>query len=139
MALVNCKECGQQISDSAASCPHCGAPVARESFCQRCGGKMPANATFCPHCGAPVSPDLRAPYEKDKIVAGLLAIFLGGLGIHYFYMGKTVAGILSIVFTLVSCGIWQVVMFIQGVLMLTMTDEAFRGKYIGNDSTFPLF
>ena len=76
---------------------------------------------------------------KDKIVAGLLAIFLGGLGIHYFYMGKTVAGILSIVFTLVSCGIWQVVMFIQGVLMLTMTDEAFRGKYVGNDSTFPLF
>ena len=99
----------------------------------------PPDGTICPHCGAPVSPDLRAPYEKDKIVAGLLAIFLGGLGIHYFYMGKTVAGILSIVFTLVSCGIWQVVMFIQGVLMLTMTDEAFRGKYVGNDSTFPLF
>ena len=27
MALINCKECGKQISDKAASCPHCGAPV----------------------------------------------------------------------------------------------------------------
>lgn len=28
MALINCKECGKQISDQASSCPHCGAPVA---------------------------------------------------------------------------------------------------------------
>lgn len=27
MALVNCKECGEQISDKASSCPKCGAPV----------------------------------------------------------------------------------------------------------------
>ena len=28
MALINCAECGNQVSDSAASCPKCGAPVA---------------------------------------------------------------------------------------------------------------
>lgn len=28
MALINCNECGKQISDQASSCPHCGAPVA---------------------------------------------------------------------------------------------------------------
>ena len=27
MALIKCKECGKEISDLAASCPHCGAPV----------------------------------------------------------------------------------------------------------------
>lgn len=27
MALITCKECGKQVSDQAASCPHCGAPV----------------------------------------------------------------------------------------------------------------
>lgn len=26
MALVNCKECGKEISESAISCPNCGAP-----------------------------------------------------------------------------------------------------------------
>ena len=27
MALINCKECGKEVSDQAASCPHCGAPI----------------------------------------------------------------------------------------------------------------
>ncbi|MGD2947195.1 OB-fold protein [Escherichia coli] len=27
MALINCRECGNQISDTANSCPHCGAPL----------------------------------------------------------------------------------------------------------------
>lgn len=28
MAIIECKECGGKVSDSAAACPHCGAPVA---------------------------------------------------------------------------------------------------------------
>lgn len=28
MALIYCKDCGQQISDKATNCPHCGAPIA---------------------------------------------------------------------------------------------------------------
>ena len=27
MALINCPECGKEISDAAASCPHCGYPI----------------------------------------------------------------------------------------------------------------
>ena len=27
MALVNCKECGMQVSTKANACPHCGAPI----------------------------------------------------------------------------------------------------------------
>ena len=27
MALINCPECGKQISDRAASCPDCGYPI----------------------------------------------------------------------------------------------------------------
>lgn len=29
MSLVACSECAKQISDKAAACPHCGAPIAR--------------------------------------------------------------------------------------------------------------
>lgn len=29
MALINCPECGQQVSNAAEACPHCGFPVAR--------------------------------------------------------------------------------------------------------------
>lgn len=29
MALITCRECGHQVSDQAAACPSCGAPVER--------------------------------------------------------------------------------------------------------------
>lgn len=76
---------------------------------------------------------------KEKIVAGLLAIFLGGLGIHYFYLNKVTAGVVSIVLSLVSCGIWSLVMFIQGIVMLCMTDQEFQRKYVNSASSFPVF
>lgn len=62
-----------------------------------------------------------------------------GMGIQYFYLGKTTAGILTIVISLCSCYIWGLLMLIQGILMLTMSDEAFNEKYVDNDKTFPLF
>ena len=27
MALINCHECGKEISDRAVACPHCGCPI----------------------------------------------------------------------------------------------------------------
>lgn len=76
---------------------------------------------------------------KEKVVAGLLAIFLGWLGIHYFYLGKTTAGILTIVLSACTCGIWSLLMLVQGILMLTMSDADFEEKYVDNEKTFPLF
>ena len=137
MALINCKECGQQISDSATVCPHCGAPVIKEVYCVRCGEKIPQNVKYCPKCGEPNRQ--AAVNKKDRVTAGLLAIFIGWLGIHYFYLNKPTAGILTIVLSLFTCGIWQVVMLIQGIIMLTMTDEDFNQKYCETDKSFPLF
>ena len=140
MALINCKECGQQISDAAKTCPHCGAPVVKDVYCPKCGTKVPENIKFCPTCGNAITPSASVSKNgKDKTVAGLLAIFLGGWGIQYFYLGKTTAGILTIVISLCSCYIWWLLMLVQGIMMLTMSDEAFNEKYVDNDKTFPLF
>lgn len=76
---------------------------------------------------------------KSRGVAALLAIFLGSLGIHYFYLGKTTAGIVTLLLSLVSCSIWGVVMLIQGILMLVMTNAEFDRKYVYTPSSFPLF
>ncbi|PCQ44939.1 zinc-ribbon domain-containing protein [Citrobacter freundii] len=35
MALIKCKECGEQVSDKAASCPKCGAPIAKKTKAHR--------------------------------------------------------------------------------------------------------
>ena len=49
------------------------------------------------------------------------------------------AGVLSILFSIVTCGIWQIVTLIQGIMMLCMTNQQFREKYVTNPSSFPIF
>ena len=46
--------------------------------------------------------------DKDWLTTLLLCLFLGGLGIHRFYVGKTGTGILQLI-TLGGCGIWSLI------------------------------
>ncbi|MBQ6680691.1 MAG: TM2 domain-containing protein [Prevotella sp.] len=125
MALIPCSECGNLVSENATSCPKCGQPIHRAA--------TPQPNRFADQTSKPAAP----VSSKDKTTAGILALLIGGLGIHYFYLGKSVAGI---VFLLLCCtGIPSILAFIQGILMLTMTDEQFEAKYVDNPSSFPLF
>jgi TM2 domain-containing membrane protein YozV len=65
-----------------------------------------------------------------KIVAGILGILLGGLGIHKFYLGYTTAGIIQIVITVVTCGIGGLVGLIEGIIYLTKSDQEFVDTYV---------
>ena len=79
---------------------------------------------------------------KSKVAAGLLAIFLGGLGIHKFYLGYTAQGLillaLSIVaslLVLVLIGFFLlfaigVICLIEGIIYLTKPDEEFHQTYV---------
>ena len=123
MALIYCANCGSQISENAPVCP-------------KCGYRRMAYATVPPPQNLQNS---TAPAAKDKTTTALLAILLGGIGVHYFYLGKNTAGILSIVISLFTCGIWPFVMLIQGIMMLTMSEQDFYSKYVNTNSEFPLF
>ncbi|MFN7342872.1 MAG: TM2 domain-containing protein, partial [bacterium] len=69
--------------------------------------------------------------QKDKkLIAGLLGILLGGLGIHKFYLGYTKEGIIQIVVTIVTCGFGSIVGLIEGILYLTKTDDEFVATYV---------
>lgn len=46
--------------------------------------------------------------EKDWFIALFLCLFVGPLGIHRFYVGKIVSGIIMLL-TLGSCGIWVLI------------------------------
>ena len=65
--------------------------------------------------------------KKNRVIAGLLAIFLGDFGIHKFYIGKMAIGLLYLVFC--WTGIPAVVGLIEGVLYLITDDSTFRKKY----------
>ncbi|MBA2872776.1 TM2 domain-containing membrane protein YozV [Anoxybacillus calidus] len=64
---------------------------------------------------------------KNKVVAGVLAILLGGLGIHKFYLGKLGQGILYFIFA--WTGIPSIIGLIEGILYLVQSDEEFNQKY----------
>jgi TM2 domain-containing membrane protein YozV len=67
--------------------------------------------------------------ENKKIVAGVLALLLGSLGIHKFILGYTTEGIIQIVISVVTCGIGGIVPFIEGIIYLVKTDEEFYQTY----------
>jgi len=75
------------------------------------------------------------PYTgKEKLPAGLLAIFLGPLGIHLFYLGQTGWGIGYLLFGFLTCGygmvITSVLSMIQGIMYLCANDWDFQQKYV---------
>ena len=66
--LIRCDECGQNVSDKASACPHCGAPVLRfrkgksvdvaspdsdemSIVCPQCGSGYCIGEIRCPRCG----------------------------------------------------------------------------------------
>lgn len=80
------------------------------------------------------------PTGKSRGVAALLAIFLGSIGIQYFYLGKTTPGIIFLIGGLCSCGsITGILSLIQGILMLCQSNYEFTNKYVCTQSRFPLF
>ena len=56
MAMMECPNCGEQVSDKAKKCVHCGAVLIPEEkrYCQECGAELDAEADVCPKCGCPV-------------------------------------------------------------------------------------
>ena len=64
---------------------------------------------------------------KNKYVAGILAIFLGDLGIHKFYLGKIGWGIVFLLFC--WTGIPAIVGLIEGIIYLCTDEETFQVKY----------
>lgn len=66
---------------------------------------------------------------KNKVVAGILAILLGDLGIHKFYLGKIGWGIIYLLFC--WTGIPAIIGLIEGIIYLCTDDETFQVKYCG--------
>lgn len=108
--------------------------------CPYCDNEVPVNATTCPSCGASVPQQQTPPPQQQQYVQQpqvvvqmgaqqpqkssrsrvayiLLALFLGGLGIHNFYAGRTGAGVVQLLLTLFTS--WLIFpLFIVGLWVL---------------------
>ena len=66
--------------------------------------------------------------KKEKMVAGILGILLGGLGIHKFYLGYTKAGVIQLLLSCVMVG--GIIGLIEGIMYLMKSDEEFQKTYV---------
>ncbi len=145
-----CPQCGAPNAPETSECKYCGEVFASRTASAHQGFQRPAgpqqpyqqphNQTFQqpvhPHPGA----QQFNPYQqmineginpawpiKSKIAAGLLGIFLGGLGIHKFYMGKIGLGIIYLLFS------WSLIPgligFIEGIIYLASNEHNFCVKH----------
>ena len=120
-------------------------------YCTKCGAINDDTAQYCSNCQAPLSQinsgyqpmqsvnpgamtDWKAMGADKKIVAGILAILLGSLGVHKFILGYTTEGVIMLLVSILSCGILAVIPsvigIVEGIMYLTKSDEEFVRTYI---------
>ena len=121
-----CRNCGNTLEPNAAVCLRCGVPIGKgNNFCPNCGEATHPEAVVCVKCGVGLSHTNAA--AKSKLIAGRRGIFLGGIGVHNFYLGYNRKAVIQIVVTCITCGVGAIWGFIEGILILcgsTITTDA---------------
>jgi TM2 domain-containing membrane protein YozV/RNA polymerase subunit RPABC4/transcription elongation factor Spt4 len=109
-----------------------------QKFCHECGDIIRAKAEICPKCGcrqpgdlnyqsSGVDPAFSRVAPKSRTTAAVLAIFLGGVGAHKFYLGKPIYGIAYALFVLTF--IPAFIGLIEGIRYIVMSDDEFQNLY----------
>ena len=116
-----------------------GGPVNGQNMNQGFNQNMQGGPNYQnPNPGFNSNMNQNMPAPKDKVTAGLLALFLGGFGIHKFYLGYTTEGIIILLVQLLlgplTLGfiyfITGPILLIEAIIYLTKSDEDFYRTYV---------
>lgn len=133
-----CKNCGKEVDANAIACLGCGcAPGSGNKFCPNCGAETQAAQVVCIKCGVALQNATATATTgggKNRVTAALLAIFLGGIGAHEFYLGHSTSGLIRLAIGIVGLVILipaaSIIGLIEGIIYLTKSDEEFQRVYV---------
>lgn len=118
-----CSSCGAGLTSGVSFCGACGARVegagGGAAAAPLAMGVAVASPAAMTGPGFGVDPQSGLAYSsRSKVVAGLLQILLGGLGIGRFYMGHTGMGIAQALVTVFTCGLGGIWGLVDGIIIL---------------------
>ena len=96
MALINCPECGKEISDKATSCPNCGNPMNNKPK-ETIAEEKAESYLCCPKCGSRELHAEHKGFSGSKALAGAVAV--GGIGLLAGTIGSK-----DVLITCLKCG-----------------------------------
>lgn len=121
-----CKSCGESINSGQAICIKCGVKVGDgNSFCANCGETISSTADVCLNCGFAVKRN--STIDDNKMILGIVALVVGGIGIHNFMMGETKKGIVKIL--LCWTGISSIIALVDAIKIFTDKYTVDSDKY----------
>ena len=124
-----CKQCGEPINENQAVCIKCGTKVGDGNrYCANCGNEVSPDAAVCLNCGFAIAKQPSGDLEDKKITAGILALLLGGFGVHNFYLGETKKGILKIL--IAWTGVSAIIALIDAIKIFSNKYEVNHDKWI---------
>lgn len=100
------------------------------------GGTEARGVYVVPSAQRSASVSIQFSGSKSKVVAGLLAIFIGTLGIHKFYLGYNTQGLIMLLVSvigfvlIVPIVIVAIVAIIEGISYITLSDEDFERMHV---------
>lgn len=127
MSENKCPQCGAPIEVGAIECKFCGEKLVTQKVTEQVQQSQSQPQIVVQQVAQATVSGINPSWPvKSKTVAGILGIFFGGLGLHKFYMGKPLMGILYL------CLSWtfvpEVIGFFEGISYLCSSDENFQLK-----------
>lgn len=118
---VSCPYCAEDVKPNAMICKHCNAKLKRK--CEKCEKLIGAEAVVCEYCG------YKKKYHhlkegdiyKSKGTAIALAILLGGLGAHKFYLGKNGIGVVYVLLCWTFLPLF--ISLLEAIVFLSFTEK----------------
>ncbi len=113
------KECELEVNTSTKTVSVKDDQTDDEKLCHNCGLRIKKDVVVC-------------PYYKDegrvrKVLLVLLALLLGGIGLHKFYVGKHWQGLLYVLFC--WTGIPSLVSLFEAIVYIFLTEDRLNQKY----------
>jgi len=143
-----CPSCGEDLRRSNSTSEDA------YKYCKFCGAKLLKTETHCPFCNNELEDEAKVQFDEPqndttfsfdsnansifsanpteigqkKVIAAVLAFFLGIFGVQFFYLNKPGLGIACLLFF--WTGVPAIIGVITGILFLVMSDKDFEEKYL---------